>query len=214
MNGPPPLFLCPSPSPPSSSSHSWLPLSPPSSPRSFSCSYVIPTATLYPGASLSLLSERFHRRRFLGTCRRRRVCPCIASSLPRRSPRTYRRAFYFFSGADPFAFARTLRFAAIYYAPRSFLCIGARAPSFLFPREPVFHQWFESFPPFPFVRFSNFIFKSVPLSLSRTFLISRLYTKKKTFLFWKYKIYFSWMEKKQCWIESNIFKSKIIIFLK
>lgn len=112
---PPPLLILDCLFPPPS------PSSPPP-PRSFSCSYVIPTATLYPGASLSLLSERFHRRRFLGTCRRRRVCPCIASSLPRRSPGTYRRAFYFFSGADPFAFARTLRFAAIYYAPRSFLC--------------------------------------------------------------------------------------------
>lgn len=114
---PPPLLIldCLFPPPPP------LPPLPPPPPRSFSCSYVIPTATLYPGASLSLLSERFHRRRFLGTCRRRRVCPCIASSLPRRSPGTYRRAFYFFSGADPFAFARTLRFAAIYYAPRSFL---------------------------------------------------------------------------------------------
>lgn len=79
MNGCPHLFSFVLPFPPS------LLILDCSCPRSFSCSYVIPTTTLYPGP-LYLSLERFHRRRFLGT--RRCRCPCIASSLLRRSARS------------------------------------------------------------------------------------------------------------------------------
>lgn len=99
------------------------------------------------------------------------VCPCIASSLLRRSPGTYQRAFYFFSRVDPFAFARALCFAAIYYAPRSFLCIGARVHRL--PSSLASQFFINDSLPFPSLD-QTLVLRSVLLSRYRTFLISHL----------------------------------------
>lgn len=127
------------------------PLSPP---HSFSCSYVIPSTLLSIRGPLYLSSPNvFIVAVFSGHVV---VAAFVLVSHPLfyGAPRERINERFTFSPESTrlHSRARALCFAAIYYAPHSFLCIGARASSSLFPRTSQF--FINDSLPFPSARLS------------------------------------------------------------